>query len=188
MSEGHERIQSPLETTIKNVAFSPLTAAGAGAAALYATDKKPIIGAHRPRADAFLEKFKAQNPAAPSDNLLRNTSTAKGIGDLERAGGSGYDPRARRRAGLPSDVMTPSQREFLDKFLPQGVLDRMPGVKDIAGRDAQLAAVKGRLSAMLRRGPMSTFGQTHLSRAGRGSLGLAAAGVPALLGAFLTRE
>lgn len=44
------------------------------------------------------------------------------------------------------------------------------------------------LSTLVRRGPLSTFGATHGRRIGRGALGLAAAGLPALIGALVTND
>lgn len=171
----------PLETAVKNIAFSPLTAAGAGASALYATHRTPHIGANREGADAFLTRFRTQDVTdAPSAKHLRHTSTAHEIGDLERKMGPGYNSRSRRMAGLPSDVME-SRHDFLKK-IPKEVLDKIPGV------NGDVTKLKGALSTALRRGPLSTFGQSHPRRAMRGTLGLAAAGVPALLGAFLTSE
>lgn len=46
--------------------------------------------------------------------------------------------------------------------------------------------IKGLMSTLGRKGLLSTLGQTYPQRAGRGALGLAAAGIPALLGAYLT--
>lgn len=179
-AEGTSRVEGPLETATKNIAFSPLTAAGAGGAALLATHKRPFIGA--PSTDGHLAKFKYHH-AVDTDLPVLRASSAREIGDLERAAGPGYDAKTRRMAGLSSDVMTDSQRKLLDKYLPQKLLDKL-SPKGLADREAQLRAVKGNLSAVLRKGPMSTFGQSNLSRAGRGSIGLAAASIPALLGAF----
>ena len=44
------------------------------------------------------------------------------------------------------------------------------------------------LSQGTRRGPLSTFGQTNFTRGMRGSVGLASATIPALIGAFATDE
>ncbi len=161
--------EGPLETTVKNIAFSPLTALGAGATALHATHNMRGIGAGKSQ-DAFLDRFTKENPSAPSASQLKHTATAKEIGDIERAAGPNYDARARRMAGLPSDMVTPGK---------QGFLGKIPGVTDVEG-------LKGKLSTAMRRGPLSTFGQSSARRAGRGALGLAAAGIPALLGALLT--
>jgi hypothetical protein len=188
-----EVTRGPTETLLKNVAFSPLTAAGAGASALYATHKMPGIGAGDTK--DFMNAMVADNKghfAAMggkgdlTESRLR-AMTARQIGDLERhamAAGP-YSDRARRMAGLASDVVEP--RHGLDK-LPQGLLDRLPGVKGAGGRDEQLRALKGFLSTAKRKHLGSTLGQSNIRRAGRGALGLAAAGLPALLGSFVTRE
>lgn len=152
--------EAPLATAVKNVAFSPLTAAGSGALALGMTHNKPIIGAGD--TSDFLDRF-AKETGQKAKTL--RTMTPEEIGQL---GGS---ERLRQLAGLPSDRMREGTK-FVEKI---------PGVKDPA-------AVKGSLSSLLRRGPLSTFGQSNPRRAGRGALALAAAGVPALLGALLTNE
>jgi len=173
--------KGPLENAVRNIAFSPLTAAGAGASALYATHDLKHVGAYRKGApEAFLKRFQSHTTGAPSSNTLRHTATAKEIGDLERAMGALNDGRARRLAGLPSDIMEPRHR--LLNRIPQSVLNRIPGV------DGDVTKLKGALSTALRRGPLSTFGQSHPRRMMRGTLGLVAAGVPALLGAFLTNK
>lgn len=162
---GHEGQEGPLATATKNIAFSPLTAAGAGATALMATHDNKRIGAGS--TDDALYSFAKKTPNSPEPQLLRAGSSADEIANL------GGDERLRQRAGLPSSNMTERQRQILRKI---------PGVKD----DAAAKKLKGMLSTATRRGPLSTFGQTPLRRTGRGALGLAAAGVPALLGAILT--
>lgn len=178
--------KGPLETAVRNIAFSPFTAAGAGASALYATNKTPHIGSDPAGRDAFLTRFRTEDaPGAPSSKHLRHTATAKEVGDIERAQGSAYNSRSRRMAGLPSDLME-TRHDFLRK-IPQSVLDRIPGIKDAHGK-GDVQALKGLLSTALRKGPLSTFGQSFPRRAMRGTLGLTAAGIPALIGAFLTGE
>lgn len=62
------------------------------------------------------------------------------------------------------------------------LLKRMPGTKYRTGQLRELG------SRMTRRGILSTFGQTGGRRAGRAGVALAAASIPALIGAFTTDE
>jgi hypothetical protein len=163
--------QGPLGALARNVAFSPLTAIGAGAAALKATHNSDIIGHGKP--DVALKAFMKNTGTTLGADELRHLSSP---GDIAALGG---DDTLRQKAGLPSTKMRPGT-EFLNK-IPQGVLDRIPGV------DGDVSKLKGGLSSLTRRAGR-TFGQTHGRRAMRGSIGLAAAGVPALIGALLTDE
>lgn len=147
----------PLETTVRNVAFSPLTAVGSGALGLGLTRGRKSIGAGDTEKSlkgfvSSLQKAYGKKNA-PSIDWLRD-ATAKEIGDL-----GNVDEHRRRLAGLPSDLTRGGERSKL----------------------------KGLLSTAGRKG-LSTFGQTHGRRAGRGAIGLAAAGIPLLLGATLTSE
>lgn len=165
---GGDGNQSPLATTVKNVAFSPFTALGAGATALAATSKHPNIGAGS-TAD-FMNRFAKETPGSPSAKLL-STATAEEIGRL------GGDERVRRLAGLPSNVMeAPGSNKIHDL------------IRKVTNNEAGARELKGQISEWTRKGPLSVMGQSRPRRIGRGALGLAAAGVPALLGAFLTNE
>ena len=195
--------EGALSTTTKNIAFSPLAALGAGGTALYATHSIPGIGAKDGIADNMADMlaktkdhFEASGGVGDLTEKRLRAMTAGEIGNLERAAmtatGGTYSDRARRMAGLASDVVDPERhlKGFmgLDNLAPQKLLDAMPGTRGISGRDEQLRALKGFLSTAKRKHLGSTFGQSTMRRTGRGALGLAAAGVPALLGALLTRE
>lgn len=150
----------PLTTTAKNVLFSPLTAAGAGGAALAATHKGSIIGADPKGTERMLKDIARRfNGGSQSVEQLKLMSPAAGA-EVDAAVGH----LARQRAGIPSSGLGPY------------------------GAPGKTSVLKGLVSRATRRGPMSTFGQTWPRRAGRGALGLAAAGVPALFGAFLTNK
>ena len=163
--------QGPLGSLARDVAFSPLTALGAGAAALKATHNSDLVGHGNP--DAFLRAFMKQTGTTDSAEHLRHVASPEYIESL------GGDDSLRQKAGLPSTKMRPGT-EFLNK-IPQGVLDRIPGV------EGDVSKLKGGLSSLTRKAGR-TFGQTHGHRAMRGSIGLAAAGLPALVGALLTDE
>jgi hypothetical protein len=189
-------------TMTKNIAFSPLTALGVGGSALYATQKMPGIGAKVGIDDNMAhmlantkDHFRASGGVGDLTEKRLRAMTAGEIGNLERAAmkatGGTYSDRARRMAGLASDVVDPKRHlegfMGLDK-IPNKYLDMTPGLKGIQDRDEQLRALKGFLSTASRKHLASTFGQSGMRRTGRGALGLVAAGVPAMIGALLTRE
>jgi hypothetical protein len=190
-------------TMAKNIAFSPLTALGAGGTALYATHNMPGIGAKDGIDDHMADMlaktkghFNTSGGVGELTEKRLRAMTAGEIGNLERAAmsapGSSYSDRSRRLAGLSSDVVDPKRhlKGFmgLDMLAPQKLLDVLPGTRGISGRDEQLRALKGFLSTASRKHLASTFGQSGMRRIGRGTLGAVAAGGPALIGALLTRE
>jgi hypothetical protein len=199
---GGQAVEGPGATMVKNIAFSPLTAAGAGASALYATHNRPGIGAgdlkeYRKR---FANDASPYSPTPLSSGRL-STMSAREIGDLERSmRAAKLDEktlqsllRARQRAGLASDYVDPATHKQLAGLLNRipgstGLLNRIPGLKNLSSKDEQLAAIKGLMSEAARTRVGSTFGQSTLRRAGRGSLALTAAALPALLGAFITNK
>jgi hypothetical protein len=166
----------------KNIAFSPLTALGAGGTALYATHNMPGIGAGDTK--SYLNRFAKEHGL--QKGVDPTTLSAEEVGNLERAAGKGYNPRVRRMAGLSSDVVGPGQ-EFLNN-IPKKYRDMTPGLRGIQDNDEQIRKLKGFLSTASRKHLASTFGQSGMRGIGRGTLGAVAAGVPALIGAFLTRE
>jgi hypothetical protein len=103
---------------------------------------------------------------------------------------TGSNEHVRRMAGLPSDVIDPRRHgrvfETIAGHTPQSVLDRLSGTPGIT-QDAAARLLKGKLSKLYRHYG-GTLGQSHIRRTGRGALGLAAAGLPAFLGTFLTNE
>ena len=161
--------EGPLTTATKNIAFSPVTAGLAGAAGLAATHKRPLLGAGDKSTPLdVLAKEVGKSPAA-----LR-VSTAEQLGKMKKLR-SADNARLRQLAGLPSDHIA---RGSIGELL-QSKLGLSPD---------KARKIKGGLSSLTRKGPLSTLGQTWPSRAGRGALSLAAAGLPALLGSILTKE
>ena len=87
--------------------------------------------------------------------------------------------KLRQEAGLASDG--------IKNLLPKGMQKTLLG-NPKATSYKNTEKVKGLLSMLTRKGPLSTFGQTTGRRVGRGAPGLAAAGIPALAGAFLSND
>jgi len=161
---GKGEDSGPLASTVKNVSFSPLTAAAAGGAGLVMTHGNELIGAGNAGKASNLKALAKQLKGMDVDVL--KSKNVNEIADLV----PDHLEDTRRAAGLASSKIGPGQ-EFL---------------KSIPGLTPEKAEkLKGYLSTIGRKG-MSTFGQSHTRRAGRGALGLAAAGVPALAGAFMT--
>jgi len=161
---GSKPEESPLASTVRNVAFSPLTALGSGAMGLAATHNREFIGSGA-KDTAKIRENLAQKMKGVTDADLKYDS-AKEIGARK------IPTEKRRAAGLPSDEIVrskPGQKTLLEKIFKGKARD-----------------VKGAISTATRRGPLATFGQTTPRRIGRGALGLAFAGLPALAGAFLT--
>tara|TARA_R110002110_G_scaffold49550_5_gene147131 strand:- start:5195 stop:5953 length:759 start_codon:yes stop_codon:yes gene_type:complete len=157
MKTGGGEDTGPLATGVKNIAFSPLTAAGAGVAGLAITGRNSLLGDGRVDREKALKALAKRMPLAADQSaaILKNRS-AHYIG----ANVPAALDETRRAAGLASD--------------------KLKGAKGTS-------AWKGRLSHAGRRG-LSTFGQTWPRRTVRGGVGLVAAGLPALLGAFLTNK
>jgi len=158
----------PLATTLKNIAFSPVTAAGAGGAALVATDKNGIIGAGRADRASKLSSLVKQLSERGHKGLDADVLRSKTPAEIAQLVPDELEA-TRRAAGLPSSKLGNS---FVGKLPGLGV--------------EKAEKLKGFISAQGRTGLLSTFGQSHPRRAGRGAIGLAAAGIPALAGAFLT--
>jgi hypothetical protein len=167
--------EGPMATATKNIAFSPLTAAGAGAGALALTHNNSTIGAGD-TSDA-MKRFSKDLPGKHDSAWMRTStpgeiaSTLEGIADPKKVETL---ERLRRAAGVPSSHITPGGNGI------GNLLEKIPGI------DA--ANVKGALSSAARRGPLSTFGQSWPRRAGRGALALTAASLPALIGALVTSD
>lgn len=167
--------EGPLATATKNIAFSPLTAAGAGAGALALTHNNSIIGAGLAgKSDALAQfgkevggKGKAWLSTATPDQIAAEVNKLA-------PGAQGNAERLRRIAGLASSRIEPGGKGI------GNLLEKIPGLN--------APGVKGALSAGSRRGPLGTLGQTWPRRAGRGALGLTAASLPALLGALVTSD
>lgn len=152
---GDESTEGPLSSTIKQLAFSPFTAAGAGATGLAMTRKKDLIGVPDTADDlALLAKKLDMDPR----EVQRLTPEQVGA----KVSGNATLERLRRAAGLGSTSDAPSYLQNLS------------------------AERKGQVSNIGRRYAGKLLGQTPGRWAGRGAVGLAAASIPALLGAALT--
>lgn len=147
--------QGPLASAWRGLAFSPLTAAGTGAAALAAThdSKSGLLGRDK--------------------GLIEN---AKGILGQELGLTPDKMDLAKRRGAIPELINAAAGGD--DEVLK--ALNKLRGEAGIAG--------KGALSRVAHSWPFKTFGTTTSTRIRRGGLGLAAAGVPALIGALTTSE
>lgn len=168
MITGGAEDQGPVGSTARNVAFSPLTAAASGLAALGLTRDNALLGvgdrdyAMQGALDKINENRggKGQPKAHTAAKLDRMTPA-----EVDRLGIGAAD---RRAAGLPSERVQ------------NGLLQKLFG--------GSTSATKGRLSSGYRRGVGRLMGQTPGRMATRGAVGLAAAGIPALLGAYLTNR
>ena len=137
----------PLETSVRNISRSPITAGLAGGGTLLATAGKPRIGVGD--TDSYLKAL-AKETGVDANKLRTGTPT-----DVSRAvGGSAKADRLRRLAGLVS-----------------------------SGPDESKLYTAG---SWLRRVPGGLLGHSNARLAGRGALGLTAAGIPAILGALMT--
>jgi hypothetical protein len=184
---GSKRDEGPLATTVKNVAFSPLTAASTGVGALAATRGNSTIGAgdtadHRKLFGDAVGKTDAAwlNKAEPSEVSAqirtanpRTNFPAGDAGDADHLQKLDKADRLRRLAGLPSDAVK-------DNNL--GGLLRKLGLSE-----STASKVQGGASSLRRRG-LGVLGQSTPRAVGRGALGLAAAGIPALIGALVTSK
>lgn len=167
---GTPNDEGPMATTVKNVAFSPLTAAGAGAGALALTHNNAAIGAGD-KSD-YLTRF--SNEIGGKDKSWLRTATPSEVAAEVAKLAPEAQPvaeRLRRAAGVPSSS------------IEAGSLGELIG--KIPGADAP--KVKGALSSVARRG-LGTFGQNWPRRTGRAALALTAASMPALLGALVTSD
>lgn len=142
---NEKKVNSPLESATKSIAFSPLTAVGAGATALAATDGNSLIGA-------------------------------------DRAGQSRAARVLAGKLGIGVDELGELPAKNVSKLNLSGDVDKLRQRAGVASGEG----IKGLLSSITRKGPLSTLGQTWPRRSVRGGIGLAAASLPALLGAFVT--
>lgn len=83
----------------------------------------------------------------------------------------------------------PSKMDFsrISK-VPGAVAGNLDDLLKTDGAVNRFEKLRQLLSQGTRRGPLSTFGQTNFTRGMRGSVGLASATIPALIGAFATDE
>lgn len=181
---------TPLESTLRRVAFSPLTAATSGAAALAATHRKGVWGLGDPGKN--IKAFRDMTGTGRSADVLHGLPAAQ-IQDI--VDGAVRDNAFRQLTGSDfsqdaadklSDVkklklkrLTSEQSDIINRFRRLGGLP--------AGDRSAHGMIRGASSTLLRR-YLSTFGQSHGRRAYRGGLGLVAAGLPAVIGAALTRK
>lgn len=163
--------QGPLATNLRDVAFSPITAAGFGAAGLGLTRNRAGIGSGTAAYRTALGELTKQSPAQmvannAGDNRFKMERDVMG-------------PDKDLRDGSPGKPIF-SHREIDPK------LERLTHRAGLV--TAESNTLKGVLQRVTRQGPLSTFGRTSGRIAGRAGLGLAAASVPALVGALLTSE
>lgn len=151
----------PLATNLRTAAFSPLTAGAAGAAGLAATNNMGVFGAGNKQKADDLSNFLSK---------LKAGGTNLNESDLRHMS-------AKKLQSIVDSVGSASgETETLNKL------------RQHAGLGAGNTAIGGAVSKLTRQGPLSTFGQTTPRRIGRGALGVAAASLPAVLGALLTKE
>ena len=92
---GRPGSDGPLPSTIRNIAFNPLTAGAAGIAGLGLTDKMQFFGANRPKMEQALEALSSKG--AGSTAALRFADAAEGL----RLDNKGLK-YLRQTAGIPS--------------------------------------------------------------------------------------
>lgn len=167
---GSTNNEGPLSTLARGLAFSPSTAAVAGITGLAATHNRPgLLGAgHAVRdksrgllaADLGLSKDQLDG-TTPRDvhNRIQAHNTA-----------ANWHPPL---AGSPGPK----------PVIPLETLRSRAGIA--YGGDSKVWRV---LSTLANKGPLSTLGTTTGRRLGRGALGLAFAGLPALAGALATDD
>ena len=169
---GTPNDEGPLSTTVKNVAFSPITAASSGLGALAATRGHSIIGAGS--TDDYSKRLLQMLPG--KDKAWANSASADEVAEAVRALPAGTQPKAeqlRRLAGLPSsNVADGSVGNLLER----------------AGLSSEKAqSAQGALSTVRRRG-LGILGQSTPRLIGRSAIGMAAAGIPAIIGALITNK
>jgi hypothetical protein len=171
--------QGPVASFARNVAFSPLTAAAAGAYGLHKTKDMGLIGsgANSPKAKSALKQLAtalnidadelATNATPKEVSEATQATSAKGKTSLSKL------ESLRRTAGVPSEFINPNENgagKLLQKVIPK-----------------HAETIKGSLSELGRR-HLSTFGQSWPRRGGRAALMMSAAAIPGLLGATLTSD
>lgn len=176
--------EGPLAATTKNILFSPVTAAGAGGAALLATHGRPLIGAGDP--SNYVNRLSralgglGKNPNQYTPEWLRSAAPAE-INEVMRRFDDPANPaaraameRIRRGAGLASSHIGPGNNV--------GNLLLRLGMSQEGAETA-----KGFLSSA-RRNLLGTLGNTPGRTAWRGGLGLTAAAIPAMVGSYITSD
>ncbi len=166
--------EGPAATAAKNILFSPLTAAGAGAGTLALTHNNSIIGAGNKA--PFLKRF--GDMVGKGTSWLETATPDEAAAAVKKLAPSeiATAERLRRRAGVPSSLIEDGGSGI------GNLMQKIPGMGN-----GRAEAVKGAISTLGRRG-LSTLGQTHTRRAMRGALGLTAASLPALIGALVTSK
>jgi hypothetical protein len=168
-STGGPGNEGPLSTGLKDALFSPASAVGAGGLGLALTHNAKSMGAGR-------------EGMANNANLLRQRL---GMSEADFAPKTSADiDAAIRSKATPSFKGAPFAPPVPDKQVLDELMRLRRGAGMIGG-DTQLKRI---ISAVTRRGPLSTLGQTTGRRFGRGALGLTAAAIPALAGALLTND
>lgn len=158
MTGSKEKEQGPLASTLRGLAFSPLTAAATGGSVLAATAKGD--GLLRPNNDQKQRSFELLRKALGIDkNMLRDMSGK----DIQSTISGATPP-----AGVSTDAM-----------------HRWRSEAGLVGGKSQGSRA---LSWLAHKTPLSLLGTTTGSRIRRGGLGLAAAGIPAMLGALTTSD
>ena len=169
--------EGPAATAAKNILFSPVTAAAAGAGALALTHDNAVMGAGNK--DDFRKRLSKELGGSRDAAWLR-TATPKELADavakLKDPTAIESAERLRRAAGLASSRIEPGGHGI------GNLLQAIPGVSDEAA-----AATKGALSTIGRKG-LGTFGQNWPRRTGRGALALTAASIPAIIGSLITSD
>lgn len=161
--------EGPLSSGLKDALFSPVSAVGAGGLGLALTHNAGSFGAGK--ADkANNVKLLRQRLGMSEGDFAPKTSA-----DIDAAIRSKATPAFK---GAPFAPPTPDKQVLAE-------LMRLRQRAGMIGGDTRLKRIA---SAVTRRGPLATFGQTAGRRVGRGALGLATAAIPALAGALLTND
>jgi hypothetical protein len=198
--------QGPLESNLREIAFSPLTAGGVGVAGLLATDRLGMFGSGSKTEQALhaanlMKKLKIPSQSdfilTPASELnAKIEAAAAGAASLRmkdidiqaaaagaaaeaKLAGSGTAAEAATRSTLTGALSAESAGSSLG-----AELNKIRRAAGMAGGDTLLHRIG---STVTRRG-LSTFGQSTSRRARRGAVGLVAAALPALAGTLLTPD
>ena len=198
--------EGPLASMLRGAAFSPATAVAAGGLGLAASHSIPGIGANHPDKDgnmstlvsAFKDKGTNKNLSAATLNAASPEVIAGHVARVPSAGGTPTD-KLRRIAGLasggsfaPTDPNNWKATGWIGDA--EAKIRSMRGSGGFKGGAADAASkligpgLRGRLSQLAHNTPLNTLGHTRGRRIGRGALGLSAAALPSLIGAFLTDD
>lgn len=171
---GGDQSKGPLENVTRNVLFSPLTATAAGVGTLLSTQGMSGIGAGNTstykKALGKILKMSADDIDAATPGGIASAVSRLPAQKLQEA------ERLRRLAGVASDYIEPGNNGI------GNLITKIPGMSMTNAQQ-----IKGSLSEVTRKG-LATLGQTTPRRVGRAGLGLAAASVPAIIGAMLTSD